>query len=87
MAILKTDEKELEVNDGEKIMSPCQKLNVPFGCTQGICGTCKIKIIEGIENLSDLSNNEKEMTLDKDIRLACQCSIKSGEVKFEIVNK
>ena len=83
MAILKADDTEIEVNDGEKIQEACEQLGVPFGCSQGICGTCLIEIEEGGENLSEQTPSEEDMGMDETHRLACQCRIKSGTVKVK----
>ena len=84
MAVLKTDKEEIEVPDGSRVKEPADSLGVPFGCRQGICGTCKIEILEGEENLDEL--NEQEVAMgdrDKKHRLACQCSILKGLVKIK----
>ncbi len=82
MSIIKSfkSKKEIEIPDGESINSACKELNVPFGCETGVCGTCMIDIVEGEENLSDLTEQEKVLKRDKKHRLACQSKIKSGEV-------
>lgn len=57
-----------------------------FGCCQGSCGTCAIKVIQGEENLSPLSVNEKNTLCRLGLhshRLACQCAIK-GDVIIEV---
>ncbi|MFB6246416.1 MAG: 2Fe-2S iron-sulfur cluster-binding protein [Candidatus Pacearchaeota archaeon] len=74
---------EIEVQDGEKIKDACEELGVPFGCTNGICGTCMIDIIEGAENLTELTEQEYDLKRDKNHRLACQCRIKSGKVTVD----
>ncbi|WP_163576219.1 2Fe-2S iron-sulfur cluster-binding protein [Halomonas faecis] len=50
---------------------------IPFRCKQGICGSCRIQIIEGGENASSPSKEESDflMRLGHDTdntRLACQ---------------
>ena len=82
MAILKSDSKEIEVSDGESVIESCEILGVPFGCTSGVCGTCMTTVIEGMENLSELSPNEVAMGVSPPERLMCQCFIKGGEVKI-----
>ena len=82
MAILKTDEQEVEVQDGEKIMNAAEQLGVPFGCRQGVCGTCKVEVAEGMENLAERSDQENAMGLSENERLMCQCTIKQGLVKI-----
>jgi ferredoxin len=62
-----------------------ENLPIKFGCRHGDCGVCRIKIIEGQENLTRMGPQEKK-TLDlKQIpegwRLACQCAIK-GDITF-----
>ena len=42
-----------------------------------------IDIVEGQENLSELTQEEKDMGMNKTRRLACQCKIKSGNVKIK----
>lgn len=54
-----------------------------FGCCEGNCGTCAIKILEGAENLSPKTKQEREtlsrLRLDSH-RLACQCALKGNVV-------
>jgi ferredoxin len=76
--------KSIKIKEGEKIREAVEKLGVPFGCEDGICGTCMIDIIEGENNLSELTEQEKDLMRDKKHRLACQCKIKKGEVKFQL---
>ncbi len=81
MAKLKTDTKEIDVIDGEKIVSACEVLGIPFGCKDGSCGSCLIKVVSGMENLSEPAPAERaEIPLAEDQRLACQCRIKNGMV-------
>jgi ferredoxin len=76
--------KTAEVQEGEWIQESAEKVGVPFGCEEGICGTCMIDIEEGAENLSELTEPEEDLMRDKNHRLACQCKIKKGEVKFKL---
>jgi len=73
-----------ELGEDEPIREAIEKLGVPFGCEEGICGTCMISIPEGEDNLSELTEAEKDLMRDKKHRLACQCRIKKSEVKFEM---
>jgi len=60
---------------------------VAFGCENGVCGTCLIKVSEGAKNLSPTEGNEKQ-TLgamgidDGNHRLTCQCKI-NGDATIE----
>ena len=70
------------LKDGDPIKLPCmEKFGVPFACEDGMCGTCVIEIIEGMQNLSERNEKENDMGLSENQRLACQCTIKKGIVK------
>jgi ferredoxin len=76
------EEKELE--EGAPIAEVCEEAGVPFACTEGVCGTCVIEVSEGMENLSEFTQEEEDFLGEQDFeRLACQCRIKSGTVKIK----
>ncbi len=75
--------EEAEVPDGEGIHEACEEAGVPFACTEGVCGTCVVEVIEGMENLSPPTQEEKDFLGDQTKeRLACQCKMKGGCVKL-----
>jgi ferredoxin len=76
--------EEIELQDGAAIAEACEEAGVPFVCTEGVCGTCVIEIIEGGENLSDPTQEEEDFLGEgtRRERLACQCKIKKGIVKI-----
>ncbi len=75
------EEKTLE--DGSPIQEACEEAGVPFACTEGVCGTCVIEVEEGMQNLSEFTQEEKDFLGDfKNERLACQCKIRGGCVKI-----
>lgn len=80
--IRKKTGQEIELEDGDFIQDACDKLGVPFGCQNGLCGTCMIDVVEGEDNLSELTEEEETLERDRNHRLACQCKIKKGEVKI-----
>ncbi|MCV2884451.1 (2Fe-2S)-binding protein [Aestuariibacter sp. AA17] len=58
-----------------------------FGCRSAACGTCAIRVVEGLDNLSPKNEAEEHLldTLcinDETHRLACQCKL-SGDVAIE----
>jgi ferredoxin len=54
-----------------------------FGCCEGRCGTCAVKIMKGSDHLSPKTKQEQEtlcrLRLDAH-RLACQCALKGDVV-------
>ena len=80
----KTGEKvEVQENDREEMVLAAEDLGVPIACTDGMCGSCKVEVTEGMENLSDFSQKEKDLGVDEmpNTRLLCQCKLKQGLVK------
>ena len=75
---------EVELPEGERIHEACEEAGVPFACTEGVCGTCVIEVTEGMENLSEYTQEEDDFLGELDFeRLACQCKIKGGDVKVK----
>lgn len=83
MATLKHNDQEIHLIDGSSLQEPCMELGIPFGCQNGVCGTCRIDIIEGMEYLNPRTPPENDMELEGTERLACQCRIKGGVVRIE----
>ena len=78
--------EQYEVEDGSPIEEACEKAGVPFACSGGICGTCIIEVLEGMENLSPPTQSELDFIGEKDVkkeRMACQCRVISGTVKIK----
>jgi ferredoxin len=55
-------------------------LNVKIGCTVGLCEVCKLKVLEGKENLIEI--RDSIFDLEDDEILPCCYKIK-GDVKFQ----
>ncbi len=84
--IFKPDNIVHDVEDGSALIDCCDEVDVSlsFGCTEGTCGVCELTILEGMENLSRVSDEEREYLYEEDLqagmRLGCQLKIKRGEV-------
>jgi len=81
--------RSFEVAEGTTILMAAIRngLHIPHDCTEAICGTDRVKILAGQENLSEKNENE-EMTLTMmnagpDDRLGCVARI-LGDVIVEI---
>lgn len=81
--IFENNGEEVELEEGAPIAEICEEQGVPFACTEGVCGTCVIEIIEGEDQLTDPTQEEEDFLGPgiTDERLACQCRMKCGTVK------
>ncbi len=84
MATVRFEGDERQVPDGQKVFDACDELGMPFGCTDGVCGTCICRVVEGMENLAPKNDKEVDMDLDAGQRLACQAVILRGTVEFAL---
>ena len=80
----KTDNVTHEVEDGTPLIDFCDEVEVSlsFGCTEGTCGVCEVTVLKGRENLSRITEEEKDYLLPEDLeagmRLACQVKVRKG---------
>lgn len=81
--------QSFEVAAGTTILTAAVRggLHLPHECTEAICGTDRVTVISGQENLSDKTDNE-ELTLEmlsagEHERLACAAQI-LGDVEIEV---
>lgn len=88
--------KTFTVNEGEVIFDALdnQGHRLPAGCLAGSCGTCRLEILDGADNLNPPSTIEQdtidaikkeydpEFIKDKVIRLSCRAKVK-GDVSLK----
>ena len=84
MAIIRFEGEEREIADGSPVQEVCEDMGMPFGCTEGLCGTCRCTVVKGMENLGPLNEMESDMGLDDGERLACQCVVIAGSVELSV---
>jgi ferredoxin len=86
---IKTDKKTLEVEKNAAIIDVCEneETSILFGCRDGACGACMIRVLENPQNLSPMDEHERDfletMAATEDERLACQCRV-LGDVTIEV---
>lgn len=89
MAIVhvKNDNQDVQVPDGSQLEVLDGKSSVLFACKTGTCASCKVNVLEGMENLEEPNELEKEglenFKEEPNDRLMCQCKIKSGKIVVE----
>lgn len=75
--------EERELPEGAKIAEVCEEAGLPFACTEGICGTCIVEVLDGMEHLSSYTQEERDFLGEESMeRMACQCTIQGGCVKI-----
>lgn len=95
-------DQKFEVNKGQILFDELERQGflLPHGCLAGSCGSCRIEILEGAENLSPLGavetdtvksikktyceTNPENPVLNKIIRLSCRAKV-IGDVKIIIL--
>ena len=82
MAKLILNDEEIEIEDGENIVDVIEEAGVPIGGSNGVCGTCEVEVLEGMDNLSELNQEEEDLGMEGNKRLGCQCEINGGIVKM-----
>ncbi|MDZ7621294.1 MAG: 2Fe-2S iron-sulfur cluster-binding protein [Candidatus Competibacteraceae bacterium] len=71
---------------GTRVIEISDKLNsgIIYGCREGDCATCLMKVVEGMEHLSEPSALEASVLgstiAGRNPRLACQAQVLGGEI-------
>jgi ferredoxin len=88
---LVANNKTYEVPAGTKFLDFCQDNRAPhdFGCTVGSCGTCRLVLEQGAENVQPLGDEESEtLEMCTDVpgaRLGCQMIVK-GDIRVRQID-
>lgn len=86
--LIDNTKKSFEAEEGQTLMKALLEKQVPVASScggEGVCGKCRIQVLEGIENLS--SKTELELSLQKKYhlkeneRISCQSRI-CGDLKL-----
>jgi ferredoxin len=86
---IETDKKEIFVETGDAIIDVCEKedTSILFGCRDGACGACMVRVIHSPQHLSPMEDHERDfletMSAREDERLACQCRV-LGDVTIAV---
>ena len=84
---VKNDGGVVEVPDGSLLADIDGKCSILFACKTASCASCKVKVLEGMENLEPPTDLEKSgleiFGTDPSERLMCQCKLKKGKIVVE----
>lgn len=84
------DDLEVDVPSGTRLIEVVEAAgaDVTFGCRNGTCGTCRVRIVEGMDHLSKPTPEERDflaaLQAKSDERLGCQFSI-LGDVCIDYI--
>lgn len=78
---------KVQVYEGENLLESCLERGVEldYSCKEGMCDSCMVKVLKGAENLTPVTNNEKNVLgdlVEKGARLSCQALVK-GPVEIQ----
>ncbi len=79
----------VSVPAGTRLIEISEKVgaSITYGCREGECGTCMMKITSGMENMSQRSVLEdkvlQENMAGRHDRLACQAQVLGGEISVK----
>ncbi|HKI63548.1 MAG TPA: PDR/VanB family oxidoreductase [Burkholderiales bacterium] len=71
--VLAKSGRELLVPPGKTILETLRDigLDVPHSCTEGVCGTCETRVLEGVPDHRDVTLTEAERASNKTIMICC----------------
>ena len=84
---------ECQVKPGTALVDVCDEhpeAEVPFSCRSASCGTCRVRVKEGMGLLSKAQDDELDVLEvfgdGKDVRLCCQIQLANdGRLTLEVV--
>jgi ferredoxin len=84
---IKNDAKTVKLPDNSDLVDLDGKCSILFACKVGSCGSCKCKVVSGMENLEKPNDVEASglatFGTDPADRLPCVAKIKKGKVTLE----
>jgi tetrachlorobenzoquinone reductase len=74
--VLAKSGRELAVPPGKTILGALSDIgiDVPHSCTEGVCGTCETKVLEGIPDHRDVILTDAERAANKTMMICCSGS-------------
>lgn len=80
MATLHINGEIREIPEGTPFYKIAEEMGIIFGCREGICEVCRVKVVKGEEHLNEITQNEKDMGVSRPHRLCCQMIATSGDI-------
>ncbi len=83
--VLSRSNKKVNVPEGKTILDALLDagIDVPFSCSEGVCGTCETKVLGGIPDHRDLILTESERNANNTMMICCSGS-KTPELVLDL---
>lgn len=79
---------EAPAGTGLREIAEASGADLTFGCGSGSCGTCRVRVTQGLDHCSPAEPEERDFLADLDApadhRLACQLHVQ-GDVEIEYI--
>lgn len=82
------DDLDIEAPSGTRLQEIAEAggADLTFGCSSGSCGTCRVRIAQGLDQCSPMGPEERDflgaLAAPPDQRLACQVRV-TGNIEVE----
>jgi 2Fe-2S ferredoxin len=84
--------REVDWPEGGRLLDLCDRevrAGVPFSCRDANCGTCRVRVVEGLERCEPPGDDERALLEilgggDPSIRLACQLRVRAGDGRVRL---
>jgi ferredoxin len=82
-------EQSCQTDVGNSVVSASNRMKRPIatGCSDSTCGTCRIEVLEGADNVVEQSARERATLKDNGypatLRLGCRTELVKGSVKVK----
>ena len=82
ITFISNDNKLVSAPDNSNLLRVSLRVKggIPFKCGGGLCGTCKCRIEQGLDNTDEVKAKERKHLSDEDLaagfRMACQTFVK-----------
>lgn len=75
--VLAKSAREVMVPEGKTILDALLDagMDLPYSCTEGVCGTCETKVLEGIPDHRDLILTREEQAANRSMMICCSGSL------------
>ncbi len=90
ITFITNDNKQISIDEKTNLLRASMRNEggIPFKCGGGICGTCRCRIEEGLDNADDVKKKERNHLTEEEIaqgyRMACQTFVQ-GDVSVSWV--